>query len=153
MERRSTATIIVSASGKHVVARMVGAWRSPTPILSRADDGVLPADVAARSTARGFAGHRGLFSNPLKVALMGGSGAGDSSRHHQGRRAGPYPHEGQLKKGEIREEKRSSISRAAEAEQARREKAKTEANSRRASSRRSKTLHPEAVSQSDIASI
>ena len=49
--------------------------------LRDGDDGVLPADVAARLDHQGRPeGHRRYFNTPLKVALMGGSGSGDSSR-------------------------------------------------------------------------
>jgi chemotaxis protein MotB len=77
------------------------------------------------STAKGdLQGIADYFQTPLKVALMGGSGSGDSSSIIKGGGQDLTRQEGQMKKGEIREEKRVINLKAAEAERARREKLK-----------------------------
>ena len=77
------------------------------------------------STAKGdLQGIADYFQTPLKVALMGGSGSGDSSSIIKGGGQDLTRTEGQMKKGEIREEKRIINLKAAEAEQARQEKRK-----------------------------
>jgi chemotaxis protein MotB len=64
------------------------------------------------------------FQTPLMVALKGGSGSGDSSSVIQGGGRDLTRTEGQVKHGEIREEKKVINLKAAEAELARREKAR-----------------------------
>jgi chemotaxis protein MotB len=77
------------------------------------------------STAKGdLQGIADYFQTPLKVALMGGSGSGDSSSIIKGGGQDLTRTEGQQKKGEIREEKRVINLKAAEAEHARQEKRK-----------------------------
>jgi chemotaxis protein MotB len=77
------------------------------------------------STAKGdLQGISDYFQTPLKVALMGGSGSGDSSSIIKGGGQDLTRTEGQQKKGEIREEKRVINLKAAEAEHARQEKRK-----------------------------
>src|SRR5487761_1992075 len=77
------------------------------------------------STAKGdLQGISEYFKTPLKVALSGGSGSGDSSSIIKGGGQDLTRSEGQVKKGEIREEKTVINLKAAEAERARREKAK-----------------------------
>ena len=77
------------------------------------------------STAKGdLTGIADYFQTPLKVALMGGSGSGDSSSIIKGGGQDLTRTEGQQKKGEIREEKRVINLKAAEAEHARQEKRK-----------------------------
>ncbi|MEI8030198.1 MAG: flagellar motor protein MotB [Comamonadaceae bacterium] len=61
------------------------------------------------------------FQTPLKVALGGGSGTGDSSSIIKGGGQDLTRTEGQMKKGEIREEKKTINLKAAEAELARKE--------------------------------
>ena len=77
------------------------------------------------STAKGdLQGIADYFQTPLKVALMGGSGSGDSSSVIKGGGQDLTRTEGQMKKGEIPTEKRVINLKAAEAEQARRERQK-----------------------------
>ncbi len=64
------------------------------------------------------------FQTPLKVALMGGTGSGDSSSLIKGGGQDLTRTEGQVKKGEIREEKKIINLKAAEAELAQKERAK-----------------------------
>ena len=77
------------------------------------------------STAQGdLKGISEYFQTPLKVALMGGSGSGDSSSLIKGGGQDLTRTEGQVKKGEIREEKKIINLKAAEAELAQKERAK-----------------------------
>ncbi len=61
------------------------------------------------------------FQTPLKVALAGGTGSGDSSSIIKGGGQDLTRTEGQMKKGEIQEEKKTINLKAAEAEIARKE--------------------------------
>jgi chemotaxis protein MotB len=61
------------------------------------------------------------FQTPLKVALAGGTGSGDSSSLIKGGGQDLTRTEGQMKKGEIQEEKKTINLKAAEAEIARKE--------------------------------
>jgi chemotaxis protein MotB len=75
------------------------------------------------STAKGdLAGIAEYFSTPLKVALMGGSGAGDATSVIQGGGTDLTRTAGQQKKGENEVEKKAPNMKAAEAERARQEK-------------------------------
>ena len=75
------------------------------------------------STAKGdLQGIAEYFSTPLKVALMGGSGAGDATSLIQGGGTDLTRKSGKQKKGESEAEKRSVNLKAAEAERARQEK-------------------------------
>ena len=77
------------------------------------------------STAQGdLKGISEYFQTPLKVALMGGTGSGDSSSLIKGGGQDLTRTEGQVKKGEIREEKKIINLKAAEAELAQKERAK-----------------------------
>lgn len=64
------------------------------------------------------------FQTPLKVALMGGRGSGDSSSLIKGGGQDLTRTEGQVKRGEIREEKKIINLKAAEAEVAHKERLK-----------------------------
>ncbi len=64
------------------------------------------------------------FQTPLKVALMGGRGSGDSSSLIKGGGQDLTRTEGQVKRGEIREEKKIINLKAAEAELAHKERLK-----------------------------
>ncbi|MBL8420668.1 MAG: flagellar motor protein MotB [Dechloromonas sp.] len=75
------------------------------------------------STASGdLKGISEFFQTPLKVAMMGGSGSGDSSSLIKGGGKDLTRTEGQVKQGEIREEKKVINLKAAEAERARKER-------------------------------
>ena len=75
------------------------------------------------STAKGdLNGIADYFATPLKVALAGGSGSGDSSSVIKGGGKDLTRTEGQVKKGEIEAEKRTINLKAAEAERARQER-------------------------------
>jgi chemotaxis protein MotB len=75
------------------------------------------------STAKGdLAGIAEYFSTPLKVALMGGSGAGDATSIIQGGGTDLTRTAGQKKQGEQEVEKKKYDAKAAEAERARQEK-------------------------------
>ena len=62
------------------------------------------------------------FQTPLKVALLGGSGSGDRASLIKGGGNDPTRIEGQVKRGEIREQKKAIDLNAAQAELARKEK-------------------------------
>jgi chemotaxis protein MotB len=77
------------------------------------------------STAKGdLAGIAEYFKTPLKVAMQGGSGSGDSSSVIKGGGADLTRKAGQVKKGETKEEKKSYNLEAAKAELERIEAAK-----------------------------
>jgi chemotaxis protein MotB len=75
------------------------------------------------STAKGdLAGIADYFATPLKVALQGGSGSGDSSSVIKGGGTDLTRSTGQRKQGDIEVEKKTINLKAAEAERARQEK-------------------------------
>ena len=75
------------------------------------------------STSKGdLQGIADYFATPLKVALQGGSGSGDSSSVIQGGGTDLTRTAGQRKQGDIEAEKRTINLKAAEAERARQEK-------------------------------
>jgi len=78
------------------------------------------------TTKADLQGIANYFQTPLMVALQGGSGSGDSSSVIQGGGKDLTRTEGQVKHGEIREEKKIINLKAAEAELARRENARLE---------------------------
>jgi chemotaxis protein MotB len=77
------------------------------------------------STAKGdLAGIADYFATPLKVALQGGSGAGDATSLIKGGGTDLTRTAGQQKKGESEVEKKAPNLKAAEAERARQEKSR-----------------------------
>jgi len=80
------------------------------------------------STTKGdLNGIADYFKTPLKVALAGGSGSGDSSSVIQGGGLDLTRLDGQIKRGEIEERRRTVNLKAAEAERARQETAQLKA--------------------------
>jgi chemotaxis protein MotB len=117
--------IIVKRIKKHAGGAHGGAWKIAYADFVTAMMAFFLLMWLLGSTAKGdLQGISDYFQTPLKVALMGGSGSGDSSSLIKGGGQDLTRTEGQMKKGEIPTEKRIINMKAAEAEQARREKIK-----------------------------
>jgi len=117
--------IIVKRVKKHAGGHHGGAWK-----IAYAD--FVTAMVAffllmwllGSTTSGDLKGIAEYFQTPLKVALAGGSGSGDSSSVIKGGGQDLTRTEGQMKKGEIPAEKKTINLKAAAAELARKEKTK-----------------------------
>jgi chemotaxis protein MotB len=117
--------IIVKRIKKHAGGAHGGAWKIAYADFVTAMMAFFLLMWLLGSTAKGdLQGISEYFQTPLKVALMGGSGSGDSSSVIKGGGQDLTRTQGQQKRGEIREEKRVINLKAAEAENARREKVK-----------------------------
>ncbi|MDP3539358.1 MAG: flagellar motor protein MotB [Azonexus sp.] len=80
------------------------------------------------STAKGdLAGIADHFQNPMKVAMTGGSGAGDATSILQGGGKDLTRQAGQVKKGDVEAKKTTSFSKEAQAEFRRKEQERLEA--------------------------
>jgi chemotaxis protein MotB len=117
--------IIVKRVKKHAAGHHGGAWKIAYADFVTAMMAFFLLMWLLGSTAAGdLKGISEYFQTPLKVALMGGSGSGDSSSLVKGGGQDLTRSEGQVKKGEIREEKKIINLKAAEAELAHAEKVK-----------------------------
>ena len=125
MSEDSQRPIIVKRVKKHAAGHHGGAWKIAYADFVTAMMAFFLLMWLLGSTAKGdLQGIAEYFQTPLKVALMGGSGSGDSSSLIKGGGQDLTRSEGQQKKGEIREEKKVINLKAAEAERAQRERAR-----------------------------
>lgn len=125
MSEDSQRPIIIKRVKKHAAGNHGGAWKIAYADFVTAMMAFFLLMWLLGSTTKGdLQGIAAYFQTPLKVALMGGSGSGDSSSVIKGGGQDLTRTEGQQKKGEIREEKRVINLKAAEAERARQEKEK-----------------------------
>jgi len=125
MSEDSQRPIIVKRVKKHAGGHHGGAWKIAYADFVTAMMAFFLLMWLLGSTTKGdLKGISDYFQTPLKVALMGGSGSGDSSSLIKGGGQDLTRSEGQLKKGEIREERKIINLKAAEAELAHKEKLK-----------------------------
>jgi chemotaxis protein MotB len=117
--------IIVKRVRKHAHGHHGGAWKiAYADFVTAMMAFFLLMWLLGSTTSGDLKGISEYFQTPLKVALMGGSGSGDSSSIIKGGGQDLTRTEGQQKKGEIREERKIINLKAAEAELAHREKLK-----------------------------
>ena len=122
MSDESQRPIIVKRVKKHAAAHHGGAWKiAYADFVTAMMAFFLLMWLLGSTTSGDLKGIAEYFQTPLKVALAGGSGSGDSSSIIKGGGQDLTRTEGQMKKGEIREEKRTINLKAAEAEVIRRE--------------------------------
>ena len=125
MSDQSQRPIIIKRVKKRAHGHHGGAWKIAYADFVTAMMAFFLLMWLLGSTAQGdLKGISEYFQTPLKVALMGGSGSGDSSSLIKGGGKDLTRTEGQVKKGEIREEKKVINLKAAEAELAQKERAK-----------------------------
>jgi chemotaxis protein MotB len=117
--------IIVKRVKKHAGGHHGGAWKiAYADFVTAMMAFFLLMWLLGSTTSGDLKGISEYFQSPLKVALMGGSGSGDSSSLVKGGGQDLTRSEGQVKKGEIREEKKIINLKAAEAELAHQEQLK-----------------------------
>jgi chemotaxis protein MotB len=122
MSDDSQRPIIVKRVKKHAGGHHGGAWKIAYADFVTAMMAFFLLMWLLGSTSAGDRkGIAEYFQTPLKVALSGGTGSGDSSSVIKGGGQDLTRSEGQMKKGEIREEKKTINLKAAEAELARNE--------------------------------
>jgi chemotaxis protein MotB len=122
MSDDSQRPIIVKRVKKHAGGHHGGAWKIAYADFVTAMMAFFLLMWLLGSTSAGDRkGIAEYFQTPLKVALAGGTGSGDSSSIIKGGGQDLTRSEGQMKKGEIREEKKTINLKAAEAELARNE--------------------------------
>jgi chemotaxis protein MotB len=125
MSDGSQRPIVVKRIRKHAHGRHGGAWKiAYADFVTAMMAFFLLMWLLGSTTSGDLKGISEYFQTPLKVALMGGSGSGDSSSIIKGGGQDLTRTEGQQKKGEIREERKIINLKAAEAELAHREKLK-----------------------------
>ena len=122
MSDESQRPIIVKRVKKHAPAHHGGAWKiAYADFVTALMAFFLLMWLLGSTSAGDLKGIAEYFQTPLKVALAGGTGSGDSSSIIKGGGQDLTRTEGQMKKGEITEEKRTINLKAAEAEIIRRE--------------------------------
>jgi chemotaxis protein MotB len=122
MSDESQRPIIVKRVKKHAAGHHGGAWKiAYADFVTAMMAFFLLMWLLGSTTSGDLKGIAEFFQTPLKVALAGGSGSGDSSSIIKGGGQDLTRTEGQMKKGEIREEKKTINLKAAEAELMRKE--------------------------------
>jgi chemotaxis protein MotB len=122
MSDDSQRPIIVKRIKKSAAGHHGGAWKIAYADFVTAMMAFFLLMWLLGSTTKGdLNGIADYFQTPLKVAMSGGSGAGDSSSIIMGGGQDLTRLAGQIKRGEIEERRRSVNLRAAEAERAKRE--------------------------------
>ena len=122
MSEDSQRPIIVKRVKKHARGHHGGAWKiAYADFVTAMMAFFLLMWLLGSTTSGDLKGIAEYFQTPLRVALMGGSSSGDSSSVAKGGGQDLTRAEGQQKKGEIREEKKTINLKAAEAELARKE--------------------------------
>jgi chemotaxis protein MotB len=117
MSDESQRPIIVKRVKKHAPAHHGGAWKiAYADFVTAMMAFFLLMWLLGSTTSGDLKGIAEYFQTPLKVALAGGTGSGDSSSIIKGGGQDLTRTEGQMKRGEIREEKRTINLKAAEAE-------------------------------------
>jgi len=125
MSEDSQRPIIVKRVKKHASGHHGGAWKiAYADFVTAMMAFFLLMWLLGSTTSGDLKGIAEYFQTPLKVALMGGSGSGDSSSVIKGGGQDLTRSGGQKKNGEIREEDKAVDLKAAEAELAHQEKAK-----------------------------
>ena len=125
MSEDSQRPIIVKRVRKHGGANHGGAWKiAYADFVTAMMAFFLLMWLLGSTTAGDLKGIAEYFQTPLKVALMGGSGSGDSSSVIKGGGQDLTRSSGQQNRGEIPRKEKTINLEAAQAELARREKAK-----------------------------
>ncbi len=125
MSEDSQRPIIIKRVKKHAAGHHGGAWKIAYADFVTAMMAFFLLMWLLGTTSSGdLKGIAEYFQTPLKVALMGGSGSGDRTSLIKGGGQDFTRSEGQQKKGEISEEKKTTSLKAAQAELARKEAAK-----------------------------
>jgi len=123
MSEDSQRPIIVKRVKRHAAGHHGGAWKiAYADFVTAMMAFFLLMWLLGSTTSGDLKGISEYFQTPLKVALMGGSGSGDSSSLVKGGGQDLTRAEGQAKKGEIREERKIINLKAAEAELAYKER-------------------------------
>ncbi|MBI5909859.1 MAG: flagellar motor protein MotB [Betaproteobacteria bacterium] len=125
MSEDSERPIVIKRVKKHARGHHAGAWKiAYADFVTAMMAFFLLMWLLGSTTGGDLKGIAEYFQTPLKVALMGGSGSGDSSSLVKGGGQDLTRSTGQVMKGTIEAEKKTINLKAAEAELARKEAAK-----------------------------